>query len=503
MQSFTSVHTGSSLSAAAAGREFAALRPTGLSWAVAVTAVAFSATLTWISQSFGYETDVEDMPSLWLVALLVTAGGVFAITAPRFAVSAALQSSDMQRKLFGLVVASGLIARVILFASVPALEDDYNRYLWDGAVAAHGISPYAHSPLAVFEGRAPAPLPSLGRQSNDVLDRINHKSLTTIYPPVAQAAFAISYAFKPFSLAAWRTLLLLCDIATLVCLAALLDRVGRSRLWVALYWLNPVVLKEVFNSGHMEGILLPFVLLTLLLAVRQRLVLATMSLGLAAGVKFWPLLLAPVILRSLWESRARLFLAGAILCGLMGLWLAPMLLTVSVGEPGLIAYVDRWTTNSALFPAFETAIARLLTFTGAHQVEPGLAARVIIALALAAISIALAWKPIKDTSDLIWRSSIVVASIVLLSPAQYPWYTVWFAPFLVFHPYRAFLLLSALIPIYYAKFYLVAHDQGALFESAVVWTIWAPVFVVTLAGIKSTISSLRTRRLLHSELREA
>lgn len=483
---------------AASRSEPAAQQTMRLTVGVALGALAVAATLTAMSYMFGYDTEVEDMPALWLVALLAGAGAVFALVTPNLVAAASRQPGDVQRRLFILIITAGLLARLILFASVPALEDDYNRYLWDGAVVAHGISPYVHSPLAVYEARAPELLVELGRNSDGVLEKINHKSLTTIYPPVAQAAFAMSYVVKPFDLTAWRGLLLAADLVTLLCLLWLLDSVGRSRLWVALYWLNPVVLKEVFNSGHMEGILLPLVLSTLLLAARRRPLLATVSLAFATGIKFWPILLAPVIWRSLRINLFQLFLAIVILGSLTALWLAPMLLAGSNDEPGLIAYVDRWTTNSALFPALEAAVRRLQDWLGLRQFEAGLVARGIVGLALAVISIAIAWKPVEGTPDLVLRSSIVVASIVLLSPAQYPWYTVWFAPFLVFHPYRAFLVLTALIPMYYAKFYLVSHDQGAIFYNIVVWMIWGPVLVLALAGIRANYSSWKSgRRFAH------
>ena len=44
------------------------------------------------------------------------------------------------------MLACGLAARAILFASEPVLEDDYQRYLWDGAVTAQGLNPMRSRP---------------------------------------------------------------------------------------------------------------------------------------------------------------------------------------------------------------------------------------------------------------------------------------------------------------------------------------------------------------------
>lgn len=463
----------------------------GARWAAASLAlIAYAAILTLMSGSFGYDVDVVDMPCLLLVATLMAAGTAYALAIPGLVNQSQGAAVILQHRLLVLVLFAGLAARATLFGSEPILEDDYNRYLWDGAVAASGQNPYAHSPLAVRNGQAPSELTALAAQSGDVFQRINHKSLTTIYPPVAQAAFAIA----PWSLTAWRGVLLVCDIGTFLLLIRLLDAVGRPRLWVALYWLNPVVLKEIFNSAHMEAILLPFVLLALLLTAKRRPLWATASLGIAAGIKFWPVVLAPIVLRSLWGHPFRLAAGTAILGSLMALWLAPMLLD-GVGETtGLVAYVDRWQTNSALFPVIEGSVSAFQDWIGLTKLSPGLLARGVIAASLVGLASVLAYRPIHGAGDLVARSAVIVGTLVVLSPAQYPWYTVWMAPFLAFHAYPAFLLLSALIPIYYTLFHFVARDQGALFNDYIVWIIWAPVLAAAIAsGALGAIASRSTR----------
>ncbi len=52
---------------------------------------------------------------------------------------------------FGAIIGVGLLSRLILIPSQPVLEDDYYRYLWDGAVTAHGYNPYVYSPLDAMD----------------------------------------------------------------------------------------------------------------------------------------------------------------------------------------------------------------------------------------------------------------------------------------------------------------------------------------------------------------
>lgn len=450
-------------------------------WAAAALAViAFALVLSWISDRFRYEIEIVDMPCIVLVAMLMLAGGVYALAIPRLAARSLAATRVMQRGLLAFVFFSGLAARILLITSEPILEDDFYRYLWDGAVTASAQNPYTYSPRTIKNGEAPRELVALSVEAGDVFTRINHQSLTTIYPPVAQAVFAIAHVVKPWSLAAWRGLLIFCDVGSFLLLIRLLDLIGRDRTWVAIYWFNPVVLKELFNSAHMEAVLVPFVLGALLLVAKRRPIWATVSLGLAAGIKLWPVILAPVIWRSVASEPGRLAACVALLGGLMALWLAPMLAYGVSETSGLVAYVDQWQTNSAFFPALERGVAAFGAWTGLVLAPSGLIARALVAGVLAALALSLAYRPLVGLEDLLARSSIIVAAVVLLSPAQYPWYTVWMAPFLVFRPYPAFLLLSALIPLYYMRFYLVARDAGDVFSDGVVWAIWGPVLAVLI-----------------------
>lgn len=461
-------------------------------WYIAAAmTVTFSVALAVLSRRFGYDVDVIEMPCLTFVALMVGVGAVYAIGLPRL-IGTSIRSGPMEGYL-AIALIAGLVARLILFASDPILEDDYNRYLWDGGVTAGGYNPYWASPLAVLEGRDPDPPRSLAIDAGPLLPRINHKSLTTIYPPVAQAMFALAHLVEPWSLSAWRAVLLVCDLATVGLLILLLDMTGRSRLWCALYWLNPVVLKEVFNSAHMEAVILPFVLLALLLASRRCPVWATGALSFAVGAKFWPVLLLPVILRQLWDKRSTLAVTTVLFACVLVLWLAPMLGSGSTQSSGLLAYVVHWQTNSALFPLIAASFSSLLSSVGLGEAHGGGLARVLIAFLLLAFSAVASIRRLDGADDLIARAGAVVAALVLLSPAQYPWYSVWLAPFLVFRPYRAFLLLTALIPLYYASFHFAAREAPEVFNTYVVWAIWVPVWTVLLWVAAMPIVSNRMR----------
>ena len=228
----------------------------------------------------------------------------------------------------------------------------------------------------------------------------------------------------------------------------------------------------------MEPLVLALVMLTLWLAAKRKPVLATAALGFAAAAKLWPVLMLPLVLRPLLNEPRRLAAAVAVFAPLMVLWAAPVV-SAGFGEhSGFLAYADSWKTNSALFPLLEgVSSAALRTFTGSGN-HAAITVKAILALMLGGLTLALAARPINDTRDLLVRASLLIAALVLLSPAQYPWYALWLAPLLAFRPNRAFLLLNATIPLYYASFYFAARDTLEAAQPVLLALIWVPVWLL-------------------------
>ena len=424
---------------------------------------------------FDYAFDLIDIPAVPLAIGLALAG-LLMLPLPMLVTRSRTLAPVQARQLLFAIIAIGFALRGILFVTEPALEDDYHRYLWDGAVTAHGMNPYALAPATAAEEGELTAIGRLALSAGVVMERINHPDLKTIYPPVSQAAFALAHLVSPWSVGAWRLVCLAGETATLLLLLALLSAARRDQLWVALYWWNPLIIKEMINSAHMEAILLPLVLAALLLAVRQRPFAAIAMLGAAAGAKLWPVLLAPLLLRPLLRRRQRLMLACALLAALIALWSWPVWVGGINESSGFVAFANHWQTNSALFPATAKAVDLVLTTLQLAPVRSGLVARALLGLIVAATAFAVAWRPWTEPSDLMNRVLYLTATLLLLSPAQFPWYAAWMMPFLAFRPSLALLALSALLPIYYVSFHFLAREQYDTFRYGLVWLIWLPVW---------------------------
>lgn len=368
----------------------------------------------------------------------------------------------------------GLGFRAIFFGSIPIYEDDWNRYLWDGASVVQGVSPYKYSPTEILgqvahgqdnpaqkiitpeEGQK---LEALSDEGYAILTRINNPHLTTIYPPSAQAAFALAALIKPLNIDALRAVFLGIEAVTMFLLIKALTLYGRSSLWVLLYAFNPLLIYSAFNVVHMDVILPPFMIAALIL-IKRRPYLAGLALAGAAAVKVWPLLLAPILYRD-WVRQPMVYIRAAICVAIMSLMLFWPMMSELRSDSGLSAYSQNWQRSSFLFPVFTT-------FLDGIAANPGRIARLSIAAILTLLSLWFGFKHLLP-SQTSWSSEpspntipralmITTLTLLFLSPTGYPWYVIWVIMFMPFMPYYGAAMLCVLVPLYYVRFAL--GEQG-------------------------------------------
>jgi alpha-1,6-mannosyltransferase len=451
-----------------------------------VALVACCATIAGLSRDFTYGTEMAERPILLFVALLMLAA------VPYFGAVYLAPRASLTPKLAWGIFIIGVAMRLVMAIAQPILEDDFYRYLWDGAVTAHGHNPYTIRPAdarAGGEGVSPGLL-ALAQESGIVLQRVNHPELGTIYPPVAQAVFTIAHGLAPWSRAGLLTLYYAADCAAFALLLALLRRLGRNPALVLVYWWNPLCVKEIYNSLHMDILLVPCLLLFLWMLLRGRPHIASCALAVATAVKLWPILLLAPMLVALRKSSRALVISLCTFLLLSALLLAPMAATRMLGDAsGVAAYSARWEMNDALFMVFPWSVKHIAAAMG-HTLTAGEAHRggKVIAgvLLLAAIALICRRAANRESADngsvppVIIASLWTIAALFLLSPTQFPWYFTWFAPLLALVPSRGLLLLTFTLPLYYLKFYLDARGQVQLFHHGVVWLEFVPVWLLLL-----------------------
>lgn len=429
-----------------------------------------------LSADFQPSQPLLQQPILQFVALMILAGAIFLFLAELI-----IHSNNHRNLMIWLLLAGGLM-RVAMLDSTPILEVDFNRYLWDGAVTANGINPYAYSPESVANQDAlvPPALQTLGDQPGSTVRKINHAYLRTIYPPVTQAAFALAYWIKPWSLFSWRLILLLFDIATLLLLFAILRRLDLSPLWASIYWLNPLLLKEMFNAAHMDLILFPFLLAALYFSISKKPYWAVIFLGFAAGVKIWPALLFPILLRQMLPDFRKAFISSGIFLALCLAMFLPIYLTGLDTGSGFNAYSNRWQLNDSLFRIVLNISHAGLDISGNPTWNSQIVARRIIAALIIFIVLFLSLRQPANLRKVFDHCLLITTALFLLGPTGFPWYAVWLLPLLAIYPRKSLLLLTLLMPIYYLRYYYEALGNVELFDYYIVWVQFIPVWVLLI-----------------------
>lgn len=394
-----------------------------------------------------------------------------------------------KRSAFALLLLLGLILRLMFFGSTPVYENDYKRYLWDGSVTAFGENPYRFSPAEIFEAgevgaRSVPDLTRLALRSNAadyITGEINSPNLTTIYPPAAQGVFAAAYWIAPYQKWGLKIVFLLIEILGFAALIASLNARKLPLLYSAAYWLNPIIIFTTYNGLHMD-VLLVAPLLASVLWVGRHPIRAAVMLSLAAAIKIWPLLLAPVLFRG-WRHHQKLYFSIAALIGSLTLVsLSPMLLSLN-SESGLAAYSANWTNSSFLFPGLRDAIGYVFD-------SPDRIARYLVAIILTALSLWLGFIKPQDETSIATHIMLLSAAFVFLSPTGYPWYFIWFLMFLPFSlshwSARGLALLTIGAAAYFARFKIGEAGHYDIYAKVLLpLEFGIPLLVLAWDGLKA------------------
>jgi hypothetical protein len=369
-----------------------------------------------------------------LVAYIGLFGGLFLLYI--LAISVVLRWRPDDRFLLGLILAGALLFRLSLLASPVVLSSDVYRYLWDGRVQWAGISPYRYPPNAVEL----VPL-----RDEAIYPNINRPTKPTVYPPAAQAAFALVALVAPGSLVAWRAFLLASETVTAALLLTLLRREGVTRAAVIVYAWSPLVVFEGVQAGHVDLAMIPLLLAALAWRQRGSAVRAGIALGGAVLMKLYPLVLLP----AWWRPRDWRF--PAAVAATVALGYLPHAATVGLGAIGFLPeYLGRAEDHNV-------GLRALLTYPFGWSGDLARAVAMVSLFALMAGVVGWIGRANRgDGAGMTRAGALAVGTYLLLVPtAMHPWYVLWIVPFLCFRPWPAWLYWSGAVTLSYMS-YVVA-----------------------------------------------
>jgi hypothetical protein len=347
------------------------------------------------------------------------------------------------------VFAVAFATRMLLLPVAPSLSHDLHRYVWEGRVIVAGGDPYRQAPLD----------PALAPLRDPVLwPHVNHPHLSTIYPPLAEAGFALVAGVSP-TVAAMKAWVVLHDLALVALLIVWAGRTAAGPVAAVAYAWNPMVLVEYAGTGHNDPTALAWLVAAFVLRDRRP-VASALAFAAAVLVKLAPLVALPFLLRE-WPWRARIAATVPIALGL-GWFVGLTRDTYS----GLAAYWGTWRNNELAFHYLDRAL-------GGYA-----AARTATLVMLAALAAWALWRrwPVQAAS----RAAI--GASLLLSPVLHPWYLGWVLAFEPLGPSVGWLALSCASVFNYGLFVVPAEGRSYHLPLGARWIEYGVPLALTLAA---------------------
>lgn len=329
---------------------------------------------------------------------------------------AAIRHPPPGRRLVMVAFAFAVLCRLPLALGPVEYDSDMIRYIYDGRVQRLGYNPYAIVPSD----------PAIAGTHTAVTARMPSRHDRTPYPPAAQLFFRAGVTLTE-SPRMMKLALTVCDLLTVLLVWRWLAVTGRNEWLMLAYAWNPLVILEVAHSGHLDGLGALWIAACAYAMLRRRTALAAVCFTLAVATKLLPIVLAPLFVG---RVRVRDAALGAALLGLLYL---PFLSGASLPVGALPNVVDHIRFNSPIF----RPLAWIIT--------PQPAAAFAVAVGLAAALWARLRLQADDPAAWAWPMALALAC----APVIYPWYLLYFTPFLFT---RATLPLAVwtftVIPVY-------------------------------------------------------
>jgi hypothetical protein len=301
------------------------------------------------------------------------------------------------RRWLLLAFAFAAVCRVPLALGPVNYDSDMVRYIWDGRVQRFGYNPYAVIPAD----------PALAATHTADTARMPSRYDRTPYPPAAQLFFRAMVTVRE-SPRVMKLTLLAFDLLTIFFLWRWLRITGRNE-WLALaYAWHPLVILEAALSSHIDVLGTFWITASAYWLAGRRTALASCAFTLAVATKLVPIVLAPIF----WgRVRKRDIALGTAL--LAALYL-PFTLGATLPVGAVPNVVEHIRFNSPIFRPL------------AWVITPRGAAAFALCVGVGAAIWARRKLDANDPAAWAWPMALALAC----APVVYPWYLLYFTPFL-------------------------------------------------------------------------
>ncbi len=312
-----------------------------------------------------------------------------------------IKSCQLKKRELYLLLLFPLLFQLTLLPSSPEMSDDIYRYIWDGKVQVNGISPYLHAPDSVE-------LTHL--HSENLPSRVNFPDIKTIYPPLSQILFSLSYLLFGESLIGLKFCFILFNLCCSLVLLSLLHQLKRPlALLLPIIW-NPLIIMETAINGHLDVVMLLFTMAGILYFYKCRYIAAGILFALAIHSKLIPVVLLPVLIWTLLKQKKIKALIRFSIPFIITNAFLFLLYIQTVGTMFNTAhnYASQWYFNNPIFYL-------IMTFVPDNQ-QAHLVSFLLLSFLLLILSLANIQKELK--------LFLIILGFILLNPTIHPWYLI-------------------------------------------------------------------------------
>ncbi len=313
------------------------------------------------------------------------------------------------------ILAWAIIFRLAGLAAEPVYEDDYFRFLWDGWVFAETGNPYGIPPMEYFSD------PGIPKEIGYALERVNNPDAPTIYGPVLQGLFVLSYWTAPGNLFVLKLFFLFFDIALL----ALMARLCKGKILLFYAWCPLLIFETSFNA-HPDIVGAALLTTAFYARGKNRPSWAIALCAAAASVKVFALIALPFL-----STRGNRLKDAAVFLLIFGFLHLAFLAQGGAEFEGLLIFSKFWEFNSALYGLFGL-------FLSPEIARP-------TCLVIFAGSLVLLWYRWQKSGNTSPPLDTAFGLFFLCSPVINPWYLLWLLPFATMRPH--FWSVAALIAV--------------------------------------------------------
>lgn len=342
----------------------------------------------------------------------------------------------------------GVLMRLLLLFSFPALSDDIYRFIWDGRLLFNLTDPYKQLPSEyVNQG--------IEGVNQALYLKLNSKEYFSVYPPFNQVFFFLSVLFSPnsvfWSAVILRVVILVFELGNIRLIRKLLKHYELPQKYGLLYALNPMIILELTGNLHFEAILVFFLLLALWYYEQNKLHWSAVFFGLSVATKFLPLIFLPLLFRKIGFKKTAIY--SSIVMAILVVSFLPLINTAHIWaiRDSMELYFQKFEFNASIY-----YITRWYGFQLAgHNIIAESGKWMMLATLGSILLYSFLGKKRRLPEQMMW----VWALYVLFATTVHPWYTIPLLVMSIFSLKRFPYIWTILVFFTYAN-----YQAGGYFE---------------------------------------